>query len=101
MKRLKMIINGWYKKEVQKHYKLLKLVDNKKEIFELSRAIHDHGHSYKAGIPRGLDPAMTLGFNYRMSELNAAVGFSRTHTALSIVIVEEQLAPLLIVSEIE
>ena len=53
------------------------VLTNKKEIFELSRAIHDHGHSYKAGIPRGLDPAMTLGFNYRMSELNAAVGLAQ------------------------
>jgi 8-amino-3,8-dideoxy-alpha-D-manno-octulosonate transaminase len=53
------------------------VLTNKKEIFELSRAIHDHGHTYKAGIPRGLDPAMTLGFNYRMSELNAAVGLAQ------------------------
>ena len=53
------------------------VLTNKKEIFELSRAIHDHGHSYKAGIQRGLDPAMTLGFNYRMSELNAAVGLAQ------------------------
>jgi 8-amino-3,8-dideoxy-alpha-D-manno-octulosonate transaminase len=53
------------------------VLTNKKEIYELSRAIHDHGHSYKAGIPRGLDPAMSLGFNYRMSELNAAVGLAQ------------------------
>jgi rhamnosyltransferase len=39
MKRLKMINNGWYKKEVQKHYKLLKLVDNKKEILDVNSRI--------------------------------------------------------------
>ena len=34
----------------------------------------DHGHQNKEGIPRGNDLAVMPGFNYRMTELQAAVG---------------------------
>lgn len=39
-----------------------------------SRALHDHGHAYDPDVPRGLDPAIATGFNYRMTELQAAIG---------------------------
>lgn len=38
------------------------------------RARHDHGHAYDDSVPRGLDPAISTGFNYRMTELQAAIG---------------------------
>lgn len=34
----------------------------------------DHGHQNKEGVPRGNDLAVMPGFNYRMTELQAAVG---------------------------
>lgn len=42
--------------------------------FIRSRALHDHGHAYEPGIARGLDPAIATGFNYRMTEIQAAIG---------------------------
>ena len=38
------------------------------------RARHDHGHAYDPSVPRGLDPVISTGFNYRMTELQAAIG---------------------------
>ena len=38
------------------------------------RARHDHGHAYDDSVPRGLDPVLTTGFNYRLTELQAAIG---------------------------
>jgi len=42
--------------------------------FVRARALHDHGHSYEIGTPRGQDPGLIPGFNYRMTELQAAIG---------------------------
>ncbi|WP_428542214.1 DegT/DnrJ/EryC1/StrS family aminotransferase [Profundibacter sp.] len=39
-----------------------------------ARQYHDHGHMNLPDIPRGLDRAGVVGFNYRMSELSAVVG---------------------------
>jgi 8-amino-3,8-dideoxy-alpha-D-manno-octulosonate transaminase len=47
------------------------------ECFESARAIHDHGHAYLPGVPRGKDPALRSGFNYRMTELQAAIGLAQ------------------------
>ena len=38
------------------------------------RSYSDHGHQLKEGIPRGIDQAAMPGFNYRMTEMQAAVG---------------------------
>jgi len=35
---------------------------------------HDHGHENNPDFPRGLDTCSTPGFNYRMTEMQAAVG---------------------------
>jgi len=39
-----------------------------------ARARHDHGHAYDPSVPRGLDPVVSTGFNYRMTEIQAAIG---------------------------
>lgn len=44
-----------------------------KEDFVRGRALHDHGHEY-SDTNRANDPAILKGFNYRMTELQAAVG---------------------------
>ena len=47
---------------------------NNEEYFTIVREYHDHGHQYNASLPRGLDNQGRPGFNYRMTELQAAVG---------------------------
>ena len=50
------------------------VVTNDAGVYERSRALHDHGHEYNTALPRGRDTRTFPGFNYRMSEPEAAVG---------------------------
>ncbi len=50
--------------------------DNKKQYL-LLKSLRDHGHVNAPGIHRGLDKALVRGFNYRMTELQAAVGIAQ------------------------
>ena len=43
-------------------------------LAERARQYHDHGHRNLPNVPRGLDTAGMIGFNYRMGEMNAVVG---------------------------
>ena len=43
-------------------------------IFKYARAYHDHGHAYNPYVARGDDHAIIGGFNYRMTELQGAIG---------------------------
>lgn len=53
------------------------VVTNNKELFIKSRAYHDHGHEYSDTLGRGIEAALCTGFNYRMSELQAAFGLAQ------------------------
>ncbi len=53
------------------------ILTNDAEIYFKMRSFHDHGHDYLKGIPRGLDTATNVGFNYRMTEMQAAVGIEQ------------------------
>ena len=44
------------------------------EIASLCREYHDHGHEDNPELPRGRDTRRIHGFNFRMSELQGAVG---------------------------
>lgn len=52
------------------------LTDNKKKYLFFKR-YHDHGHMLLKHLPRGNDKAAMPGFNYRMTELQAAVGLAQ------------------------
>ncbi len=43
-------------------------------IDKFSREYHDHGHENNPDFPRGRDTKTIFGFNYRMTEMQAAVG---------------------------
>lgn len=53
------------------------IVTDDKELFSKARALHDHGHEYNPSFPRGKDTRSGPGFNYRMTELQAAIGLSQ------------------------
>ena len=44
------------------------------ELNSYVKSYSDHGHKLEKNIPRGLDEGVMPGFNYRMTELQAAVG---------------------------
>ena len=43
-------------------------------LFIKARAYHDHGHEYDLSVGRGVDGAISDGFNYRMTEIQGAIG---------------------------
>jgi len=52
------------------------VMTNDASIYEKCDQYSDHGHDHK-GVDRGADEHPNLGFNYRISELHAAVGLAQ------------------------
>jgi 8-amino-3,8-dideoxy-alpha-D-manno-octulosonate transaminase len=46
-------------------------------VYLRARALHDHGHEYNRERPRGKDTRSGPGFNYRLSEPQAAIGLAQ------------------------
>jgi 8-amino-3,8-dideoxy-alpha-D-manno-octulosonate transaminase len=53
------------------------VVTNDEEVYKLVDTYSDHGHNH-IGNKRGMEQHPILGFNYRISELHAAVGLAQT-----------------------
>ncbi len=53
------------------------LVTNNEEIYFKAREYSDHGHEQNPNFPRGKDTRSTWGFNYKMTELQGAVGLAQ------------------------
>jgi len=53
------------------------VVTNNQELYEKSRAYHDHGHEYNSKFPRGKDTRSMPGFNFRMTEIQAVLGLTQ------------------------
>ena len=47
---------------------------NDKKLYELAGYYHDHGHEHNPELPRGEDSHSITGFNYRMNEIQGAMG---------------------------
>lgn len=52
-------------------------VTNDEKVYKLADSYSDHGHDH-IGNNRGMEQHPILGFNYRISELHAAVGLAQT-----------------------
>jgi 8-amino-3,8-dideoxy-alpha-D-manno-octulosonate transaminase len=50
------------------------VVTDDEQVYQRARAYHDHGHENNPRFPRGEDTRQTSGFNYRMMELQGAIG---------------------------
>tara|TARA_B100000963_G_C22620399_1_gene669637 strand:- start:1195 stop:2343 length:1149 start_codon:yes stop_codon:yes gene_type:complete len=50
------------------------ITTNNKKIYELCKEYKDHGHQNNPRFPRGLDTHRIYGFNYRITEIQAALG---------------------------
>ena len=53
------------------------LLFRKKEHFLNAKAWHDHGHENNPKVPRWEDTRSSSGFNFRMTELQGAIGISQ------------------------
>ena len=52
------------------------VMTNREDIYIASDGYGDHGHDHK-GIDRGADQHLFIGYNYRISELHAAIGLAQ------------------------
>ena len=53
------------------------VMTNKETIYAKCDGYTDHGHDHKGGADRGADLHPYIGYNYRISELHAAVGLAQ------------------------
>jgi 8-amino-3,8-dideoxy-alpha-D-manno-octulosonate transaminase len=54
------------------------IMTNREDVFISSDGYSDHGHDHK-GVDRGADLHPFIGYNFRISELHAAVGLAQVH----------------------
>ena len=47
---------------------------NDKKLYDLACDYHDHGHEHNPEVPRGEDSHRITGFNFRMNEVQGAIG---------------------------
>tara|TARA_Y200000002_G_scaffold381159_1_gene394431 strand:+ start:4784 stop:5938 length:1155 start_codon:yes stop_codon:yes gene_type:complete len=53
------------------------LLFNDKKLYKQAAAWHDHGHENNPSVPRWEDTRSSSGFNFRMTEMQAAVGIAQ------------------------
>ena len=53
------------------------IMTNREDVYIKSDGYTDHGHDHKGGLDRGADLHPFIGYNFRISELNAAVGVAQ------------------------
>ncbi len=53
------------------------IMTNREDVYVKSDGYTDHGHDHKGGADRGADLHPFIGYNYRISELHAAVGLAQ------------------------
>lgn len=53
------------------------MVTNDEQVYKTADCYSDHGHNHE-GNNRGMEQHPVMGFNYRIGELNAAVGLAQT-----------------------
>jgi len=54
----------------------LVITDNS-QYYKIAKEFHDHGHESNPNLPRGRDTRSIVGMNYRMSEMQGAVGIAQ------------------------
>lgn len=53
------------------------VITNNRELYHRSEWYHDHGHDHNPKVSRALEGRTILGFNFRMNELQGALGLAQ------------------------
>ncbi|MBN2419262.1 MAG: DegT/DnrJ/EryC1/StrS family aminotransferase, partial [Deltaproteobacteria bacterium] len=53
------------------------LLTNDRDLHKRASEYHDHGHDHNPNVSRGLEKRSFIGFNYRMMELQGAIGIAQ------------------------
>lgn len=62
------------------------IVTDDHELYIRASEYHDHGHDHNPELPRGLEKRNFMGFNYRMMELQGALGLAQLEKLQSIIL---------------
>lgn len=71
------------------------VVSGSKAIIDKAAAWHDHGHENNPAVPRWRDTRSSSGFNFRLTELQAAVGLAQLKKLDDIVTAQRHSANLI------
>jgi 8-amino-3,8-dideoxy-alpha-D-manno-octulosonate transaminase len=66
------------------------VVFKKRELYEKAAAWHDHGHENNPKLPRWEDSRSSSGFNFRMMELQGAVGLAQLRKLKKVVAAQRE-----------
>lgn len=66
------------------------VMTNREDIYIKSDGYTDHGHDHKGGADRGADLHPFIGYNYRISELHAAVGLAQIKRVDEFLIIQKR-----------
>lgn len=66
------------------------IVTNNPTIHKFCREYHDHGHESNPSVPRGRDTRTIPGLNFRMTEMQAAVGLAQVQKLDQIVAINRR-----------
>lgn len=53
------------------------MITNNYHYYKVAKEFHDHGHESNPNFPRGRDTRSIVGMNYRMSEMQGAIGMAQ------------------------
>jgi len=53
------------------------VITNDEDLYVRASEFHDHGHDHNPTVPRGLEKRSFYGFNFRMMELQGAIGLAQ------------------------
>ncbi|MBF0228404.1 MAG: DegT/DnrJ/EryC1/StrS family aminotransferase [Desulfamplus sp.] len=66
------------------------IITNASHLYEKAHQYSDHGHDHLGGSDRGADDHPIIGANYRISELNAAVGVAQLNKLNDILTIQRR-----------
>ncbi len=66
------------------------VMTNREDVFINSDGYSDHGHDHKGGADRGADLHPFIGYNYRISELHAAIGLAQIEKVDKIIAIQKK-----------
>ncbi|MCM8762160.1 MAG: DegT/DnrJ/EryC1/StrS family aminotransferase [Candidatus Omnitrophica bacterium] len=61
------------------------VVTDNEELYKQAEFYHDHGHPHLTGVGRGEEKRMRKGFNYRMNEIQGALGLAQLRKLESVI----------------
>ena len=72
------------------------VVTNDENIYKIVRSLSDHGHAFNPEVPRGGDGCIGVGFNYKMNELQGALGLVQLHRLSDVIALHRKNKQLLL-----